>query len=355
MLTSYRTEAVERREGGIEGVGLFATKDLAQDQLVALKGGRLITERLLLDRLAIVDGSHHQIAPSLFLTGVTTDEVDATLIGYNHSCDPNAYIDGHIAVRTRRPVPAGEELTVDYATIFSSDTQSFQCQCGSSQCRHRIKPSVDSHDPELRVRHADFFADFLAHPESYEGVELVPIDSDCPTTSYVSTKVARIDAAIHGLGLQVTADIRTGELLAIRGGTLLSRSEVMSRQAEIRGTEVQITDEIYLAGLTDQARLATLMGFNHSCDPNSFLRGQIGLFALSDIIKGTELTVDYATTYISPSQRFPCNCGTRSCRGFIDTTTDWQNPELQARFTGHFADFVQRKIDGELADKDVAI
>ncbi|MEK7059689.1 MAG: SET domain-containing protein-lysine N-methyltransferase [Patescibacteria group bacterium] len=348
MLACYRSESVERRDGGIEGVGLFAIEDVEAGQLLAIKGGRLITTSTLENNLAITNGSHHQVAPNLFVAGLTPEEADATLIGYNHSCDPNAFIDGQIALRAMRAIRKDEEVAVDYATIFSGDTQAFECRCGSSQCRHNIQPSVDSQDPVLRERYKGYFADFLARPLSYANVELVAIDPDCPTTSWLTTKVARVNAKIHGLGLETKADIAKDELLAVRGGVIVHKNEVIKRQSELQGGEVQITDDVYLAGFTEQERLATMMGFNHSCEPNSYVRGQIGIFAMKDIPVGTELTADYATAYISPTQSFECNCGTPSCRGYVDTTADWQNPDLQARYKGHFADFIQRKIDTEL-------
>lgn len=344
MLTCYRTDAVERRDGGIEGVGLFATRQLHADQFLALKGGRLINEDVLTDNLNTINGSHHQVAPSLFLTGLTPEEVDTTLIGYNHSCDPNAYIDGQIAVRTLRSVAEGEEITVDYATIFSTDTQSFKCRCGSTQCRHNIVPSLDSQNPAIRKKYRGHLADFLEHPGSYKNVNLLPIDSSCPTTSYITSKVQRVEAEIHGFGLEVIEPIHKDELLAMRGGTIVTADEVIKRQDELLGTEVQLTDYVFLAGFTEQERLATMMGFNHSCSPNSFVRGQIGVYAMQDIEVGSELTVEYATAYVSPSQRFDCSCGSRTCRGFVDTTIDWKNPEIRTRFNGHFADFIQRKI-----------
>lgn|GEM_PF-2318139 len=315
--------------------------------MLALKGGRLVTEQVIESHRGVVNGSHVQVAPDLFLGGITSEEVDATLIGYNHSCSPNAYIDGQIALRALQTIAEGEEITVDYATTFSSDTQEFICRCGSDHCRHTIKPSVDSSSSELQASFKGRFVDFLAHPEAYEDVALQPIDPDCPTTSYLTTKIHRVEAKIHGLGLATLEPIGRGELLAVRGGTLVTKDLVLAHQDQLKGSEVQVTDEVFLAGFSEQERLATLMGFNHSCEPNSFLRGQIGIFALDDIPAGEELTADYATLYINPSQRFACNCGSASCRHFIDSTVDWENPALQQKYRGHFADFVQRKIDQE--------
>lgn len=344
MLACYRTELVERHEGAIDGLGLFATQDISQDQLLAIKGGRLITEQTLLANLNVINGSHHQVTPSLYLAGLTPEEVDATLIGYNHSCDPNAYVDGNISLRSLRPIAEGEEVTVDYGTIFSGDTQTFECKCGSGSCRHVVQPSVDSVDPEIVARYGNKRADFLVNPGAYNA-DMVAVDPECPTTSFISSKLERIEAKIHGIGLVATSFIKQGELVGVRGGTIVNKDAVVNHQDQLQGSEVQITDEIFLAGFTPKEHLATLLGFNHSCDPNSFIRGQINIFAMRDVKPGEEMTVDYATVYMTPSQKFACRCGEPSCRGQVDTTTDWRIPELQARFEGYFANFIQRDIE----------
>lgn len=344
-LESWRAPSVEKREGGVEGVGLFTTQAIPEDQLLALKGGRLVTEKTIKEHSEVVNGSHVQVTPNLFLAGLTPDEVDKTLIGYNHSCEPNAYIDGQIALRSMKPLEGGEEVTVDYATSFSSDTQVFVCHCGSPDCRGIIQPSLDSQDLLLRRKFNGYFADFLADTDTYEGVELSPIDPNVPATSWLTNKAKRIQSTIHGIGLTTEEPVREGELLAVCGGQIISADEAIRRQDELFGTEVQIAEGLFLGGFSEKERVATLIGCNHSCAPNSLFRKQIGIVALADIPEGTELTVDYATAYISPTQRFDCNCGSSHCRGKVDTISDWKDPEIQDRFEGNFADFVQRKIE----------
>jgi len=66
----------------------------------------------------------------------------------NHSCDPNLWLEGLDAV-TRRPVQAGQELTMDYATFCGPGMDSFDCRCGSSSCRGRVTAD-DLFLPELQ-------------------------------------------------------------------------------------------------------------------------------------------------------------------------------------------------------------
>ena len=46
-------------------------------------------------------------------------------------CDPNLWHVGPYAVAPRRPVAAGDELTLDYATHWGADGPAMACRCGS--------------------------------------------------------------------------------------------------------------------------------------------------------------------------------------------------------------------------------
>jgi len=57
----------------------------------------------------------------------------------NHSCDPNLYtkiFKGHILYMSKRAIPPGEELTVDYR--FSDKIDKVKCHCGAPTCRGTI-------------------------------------------------------------------------------------------------------------------------------------------------------------------------------------------------------------------------
>jgi SET domain-containing protein len=54
----------------------------------------------------------------------------------NHSCQPNlraTILKRHILYFSKRPIVAGEELTVDYN--FAKDIEEVPCLCGSPTCR----------------------------------------------------------------------------------------------------------------------------------------------------------------------------------------------------------------------------
>jgi hypothetical protein len=83
---------------------------------------------------------------------------------------------------------------------------------------------------------------------------------------------------------------------------------------------------------------------NHSCDPSLGWSGARTLVALRNLAAGDELTVDYATCISDDDFVLYCHCETYRCRQLIEGR-DWQIPQLQARYAGHWAPAVQRRID----------
>jgi hypothetical protein len=81
---------------------------------------------------------------------------------------------------------------------------------------------------------------------------------------------------------------------------------------------------------------------NHSCDPNTWFAGD-ALVTRRAITAGEELTYDYATG--SSELTLYCHCETYRCRQVVEGS-DWQIPQLQQRYAGHWAPAVQRLIDG---------
>jgi D-alanine-D-alanine ligase len=62
------------------------------------------------------------------------DKNPADWIPQNHSCEPNIGYRG-LNICVLRDIAVGEELTVDYATIYNEALPEFKCQCGSKKCR----------------------------------------------------------------------------------------------------------------------------------------------------------------------------------------------------------------------------
>ena len=83
---------------------------------------------------------------------------------------------------------------------------------------------------------------------------------------------------------------------------------------------------------------------NHACDPNLGWAGAT-LVTLREVAADEELLVDYAMSAVDPAYYLRCHCASYRCRQMIEGT-DWQIPQLQRRYDGHFAPHVQGLIDG---------
>lgn len=71
----------------------------------------------------------------------------------NHSCDPNTVYRG-LDVVALRDIPAGEELTLDYADYCNETAAAFDCRCGAPNCRGRVSaPAGNSVTSRERARH----------------------------------------------------------------------------------------------------------------------------------------------------------------------------------------------------------
>jgi hypothetical protein len=169
MVAAWRSKDVERRHdpSGIDGIGLFAVAPIDPGTLVAIKPGYVVSESFIKSRTDIIKGSHQQIGPNRFLAGLDEAEVDLNLVGYNHSCDPNAKVvipkGFNLAVVVAQvAIPEDKEITVDYAVSFDSATQNITgCRCRAANCRHNIKTDQDWKNPYLQQKYAGQFPEWL--------------------------------------------------------------------------------------------------------------------------------------------------------------------------------------------------
>jgi len=159
--------------------------------------------------------------------------------------------------------------------------------------------------------------------------------------SIYSSKAKLKESPIHGKGLFATAPIRTGEILFVKNGHILTTQEKFSR--DVIDCYWPINDS-YVLGAKDASEIDSVKLFiNHSCDPNCGLVGMGTGVAMRDIVTGEEITFDYAMLD-NEEYDFPCHCGASNCRGHF-TGFDWKKPELQRRYYGYFVDYLQEKIN----------
>ena len=160
-LASWHSPKTIRRAGGLQGLGLFALEPIDKDELMGVKTGHLVDEAYVKTHADFIKGDHWQITDELFYSSTSEAEHLDILIGFNHSCEPNAYVDGQVLLRAMRDIETGEEVTVDYAMYFTSDTMEFDCKCQAASCRKHIKPSIDWRNPKLQTKYKGYFTDFI--------------------------------------------------------------------------------------------------------------------------------------------------------------------------------------------------
>jgi hypothetical protein len=129
---------VEVRASPIDGQGLFATVPLDAGVVVVRLGGRVVGTDELRALIAAADADPD--APYVDTVTIAEDRhlvlPPGSPVHYgNHSCDPTAWHIDQFAIATRRPVAAGDELTVDYATQSGLAGWAMTCACGTALCR----------------------------------------------------------------------------------------------------------------------------------------------------------------------------------------------------------------------------
>src|SRR5436190_8335032 len=76
----------------------------------------------------------------------------------NHSCDPNAWLEG-LDLVARRNIAAGEEIAIDYATFYNERMDDFVCHCSARDCRKIIR-GADYRKPFVE-RYGDHVSDYV--------------------------------------------------------------------------------------------------------------------------------------------------------------------------------------------------
>ena len=156
--------------------------------------------------------------------------------------------------------------------------------------------------------------------------------------SWLNPNLEARESESHGYGVFARQNIAINQWLAVFGGHIMKLAD------EPAGNyAMQIADDLVIGSpsiaLNDPAEF-----FNHSCNPNSGLKGQILLVALRDILAGEQVCFDYAMTLNLANHCFACHCGSSHCRGVV-TGEDWKLPELQQRYDGYFSWYIQEKIN----------
>ena len=175
--------------------------------------------------------------------------------------------------------------------------------------------------------------------------------------SYLTPKAVEHKGAISGSGSFAIEKIKKREIVFIKGGYILTRETMLIEK--LGYNYWPLSDDLFLAPKKTSTREEVqkiLSCINHSCNPNCGIRGEITGVAMRDIEINEEITFDYAMLDDEDDTDYNliCTCGEENCRGKI-TGKDWLRPDLQKKYKGYFAFYLQEKIDAFMTKQDSMI
>ena len=159
MARSYLSSKTRFGRSPIHGHGLFATRPIRKGEIVAIKGGHILDQRMLSKVRRRIAASYVQIGDGFYIGALRRSEVGRNKLFINHSCEPNLGIKGQITFVALRAIRAGEELTYDWA--MEEDAPSVtRCACGARRCR-RTLTGQDWRLASLQSRYRGFFSAYI--------------------------------------------------------------------------------------------------------------------------------------------------------------------------------------------------
>ncbi len=130
---------------------------------------------------------------------------------------------------------------------------------------------------------------------------------------------------IAGVGVYATSPISKGTTICNMTGEHIDFDELVNR---VKNGLEMASDPLATSMSTYIDLDETSRSFNHSCEPNAYIRSVNELVARRDIRIGEEICFDYSTTMHYPEEQIlsgglelwscTCNCGDSNCRGIID-------------------------------------
>lgn len=156
--TTWYDPRAEIRPSHIQGNGMFAARPIDEGETVVVIGGTILTTIQFQEFTATATRYNAiQIGEDAHLVDLPTAPG-----GMNHACDSNLWMQDEVTIVARRTIPAGEELTIDYAlqSGLPTDLLGELCRCGSPVCR-RVITGDDWQLKEVQERYQGHFSPFL--------------------------------------------------------------------------------------------------------------------------------------------------------------------------------------------------
>ncbi len=131
--------------------------------------------------------------------------------------------------------------------------------------------------------------------------------------------------AIAGFGIYALTNINKDEIIfkgEEKAQRIVTKSYITNNWNDkelenFRKYAYPISEEVFILWDDNPAEWAPQ---NHSCNANTAYQG-LNVYAVRDIQKGEELTLDYALFLDEHMQAFNCKCGAKNCKGTISGIT----------------------------------
>lgn len=142
-------------------------------------------------------------------------------------------------------------------------------------------------------------------------------------------------SAIAGRGIFAAKDFKKGEFVAPLVGTLKHR--VYKKPSDWKNESTWIP-----VGIHRWVKPGfPMLYINHSCEPTVGFKTPRRAYALRDIKKGEEITVDYSTIEYVTSWTFPCTCGSKKCRKVL-RSVHYLSPKTYRSYLPYIPRFIQK-------------
>src|SRR5258707_13545607 len=105
-----------------------------------------------------------------------------------------------------------------------------------------------------------------------------------PNLSSISPKAIVKESPMHGKGLFAVESIATGEIVCVKGGSIINRKTLESMPSWFRAAEIPIADDLFIAPVKEEERDGSMIFSNHSCEPNIGVHRQMLFVAMRDLI-----------------------------------------------------------------------
>ena len=117
------------------GKGVFAARDITNGEEILTPIGKKISYEESIN--PSIENHCMQIGENKYLAPSGDSKEEYFLI--NHSCNPNAGLNGDRTITAIRDIKKDEEIRFDYSTCMGDGSWTLECSCGELNCRGIIK------------------------------------------------------------------------------------------------------------------------------------------------------------------------------------------------------------------------